>query len=89
MLTTAEKSEEILRTIIGIIRDNSTLNVDDEEIFVKFERDWGPNSGTMTVSMDGQHTHVGFPGSTVEQMIDSLHSTLCESTGLSWAKGQS
>lgn len=32
-----------------------------------------------------EHSHVGYPGATDEQLINNLYELLCNDTGLSWA----
>lgn len=71
---TAKKSELILRQMLEII--NSGKNITLEE-------DFGNN--TLTIYVDKQHSHVGVPGGSFEQMVDNLHGLLCEGRGLSWA----
>jgi len=45
-------------------------------------QDFGDN--TLTIEIDGKHTHCGSPGGTFEQLIDSLDDTLNKQKGLSW-----
>lgn len=51
---------------------------------VSFEEDWGEN--TLTIFVDGAHSHVGSPGGTEEQLMRELHDLLCGGRGLSWSE---
>ncbi len=80
-MTTAEKSEAILRKITEIIdADPSKPTV------VGFSQGWGPH--TVTVHITGQgHTPCGSfsPDSKWEYLVDHLYDLFVENRGLSFA----
>ncbi len=78
-MTTEDKCKAILEAIV--MRCNNDL--DEGDPAVGFGRDWGKN--TLTLFIEGSHSHVGVPGGTFEQLVDSLHGWLCEDQGLSLA----
>ena len=81
-MTTAEKSEAILRAIMGIVDADSA-----KQVSVTFSQDWGPHSVTLEITGRG-HTHCGsfHDGATWDELVDSLHGTLVRQHGLSWVK---
>lgn len=54
---------------------------------VTFEEDFGGN--TLTVFIDGQHTHCGCPGAPLSNLIDGLYASLHGGPGLSWVGAES
>lgn len=72
-MTNAEKCEEILKKI---------LEISNKENF-SFERDWG--NFTSTILIGNRHTHIGIPGGTWDDYVDSLYDCLIKGNGLSWA----
>ena len=50
---------------------------------VAFEEDWGGNS--LTLFIDGAHTHCGIPENDFDSLVKSLHGTLVRGSGLSFA----
>jgi hypothetical protein len=84
-MTTPEKCEAILKAIQAICDDPA---YHESAVAVGFSRDWGPHSMTVVIAGQG-HTHVGsfLDSATWEGLVDSLHGTLCESHGLSFAGG--
>jgi len=76
MLDRESKADAILRAIRDRCNAGST---------VSFEEDWGNN--TLTVNVDGSHTHVGIPGKedgSFDQLVDNLYNVLHGGPGLSW-----
>lgn len=77
-MSTAEKSEEILRAILAIVNDGTGKRVG-------FAADWG--GYTATISGSGKkHAHVGCLGAADgwERFVDDLHRQLTKGEG-SWA----
>ena len=70
-MTTNEKSNQILRNIIHRCNDNQR---------VVLETDMGSN--TVTVYLDAQHTHCGYPNCSIDELIDSLYDLLVHNRGL-------
>jgi len=68
-----ERAEGILKTLVLITNTGGA---------VTFEDDWGGNS--LTVSIDGNHTHVGLPEGTFEDLLEQLKNVLAGGPGLSF-----
>lgn len=68
----AEK--EILQAILNLVNQGHTI---------RFVQDWGGNS--VTLSIDGKHTHCGMFDEDFEKIIKDLHQTLVDNRGLSFA----
>jgi hypothetical protein len=81
---THKKCSDILACIV-----NQVNTVESEKFAyqhgasVGFRHDFGDN--TLTIYVNGNHTHVGTPGGTFEELIDQLHNLLINGKGLSWA----
>lgn len=73
-MTTPEKCEAIVRRLVDLVNKGKTI---------QFSDDWGGNS--MTVAMDGGHTHVGDPDFAFDILADNLYNCLTGGPGLSWA----
>lgn len=84
---TGQKAIEILEWIVECANDHKA---------VVLTEDWGGFSLTVSLGVQSEedfritpsaHTHVGnlADDGTIEQLIDSLHSTVTGSGGLSWA----
>lgn len=78
-MTTADKCRSIIENIL----ERCNKNPGSHEAVIGFSDDWGGNS--LTVFMDGSHTHVGQPGGTFANLVDSLHRLLVHGEGLSLA----
>lgn len=74
-MTTAEKSEAILKKIIEIINTGET---------VAFETDM--YNWTATIMKGELHTHVGIPGKdgSFDLLVNNLYDLLINGQGLSW-----
>jgi hypothetical protein len=68
-----DKCEAILEKILELVNQGRR---------VAFEEDWGGNS--LTLFIDGAHTHCGVKGNSWNDLINSLHSTLSGGPGLSF-----
>jgi hypothetical protein len=82
---TQRKAVEILQAIESLLQKKQ--EVLDSEVQLRpvigFDPDcWGDNN--WTVWSGDSHTHVGVPGGSFENLVDNLHSLLCERRGLSW-----
>ncbi len=60
------------------------LKIVNEDSVISFVRDWGDNS--LTINIDGSHTHCGDPKSSFENLIDDIYNVLIEKRGLTWSK---
>ena len=58
------------------------LDIINENKVIVLTEDFGDN--TLTIEIDGRHTHCGSPSGTFEQLVDSLHGVLIDKKGLSW-----
>lgn len=85
-LDTQGKSVAILRAIEQRLQDQSVqchMATELKRPVIGFDPDvWGAN--TWTVWAGDNHTHVGYPDGSFEQLVDSLYDLLCEKKGLSW-----
>lgn len=78
-MTTAEKSEAILREIVR--RCNEAPDGDNT---IGFGPDcWGGN--TLTIFMEDSHTHAGCPGESFEVLVNNLYNMLVNGKGLGLA----
>ena len=77
-----QKCREIIKAITKRCDDP---NVDKCESVVGFTRDWGGNS--LTVLIDGGHTHVGDPEHPFWMLVEDLHALLTSGFGLSVHRG--
>ena len=79
---TQEKCEYVIRKLVEIVNAKP-----DGTVFAIEADCWHGNTLTISIrSKDGGlHTHVGTPGGSFDELVDSLHGTLCENRGLSWA----
>lgn len=50
---------------------------------IGFGADMGEN--TLTIEMDGKHSHIGVPQGSIEFLIKNLYELLVEGKGLTWA----
>jgi hypothetical protein len=79
-MNTQEKCEAILQNIVK--RCNEDGDAGSGKPVVSFAPDWGGNSLTLYIGED--HTHVGHPESTFDNLIDRLYAQLLEGKGLSF-----
>ena len=78
-MTTNEKCREILEAVVRLSNSEGHVN---------FLQDFGGN--TLTVGVLGDHTHVGCPGGSFDQLVDNLHAALVgPGVHLSWAGARS
>lgn len=76
-MTTPEKSEAILRTMLELANSGRDVIV---------MQDLGGNSATVVLRGEHpNHAHVGIPEGDWDTFVDELHALLCEGRGLSWA----
>ena len=80
-MNTQEKCEAILKEIVRRCDDNR--GTEPDEPVISFAQDWGGNS--ITLYVDGSHTHMGSHEGTFDQLINGLHDFLLEGKGLSLA----
>ena len=73
-METPDKCVAILQRIVELANSGK---------IVSFEEDWGGNS--LTVNVDGGHTHVGLPDNSFDLLADNLYNSLHGGPGLSWA----
>lgn len=66
--------KEILQAILILVNKGHT---------VSFKNDWGGNS--ITLFIDGKHTHCGVDEGSFDLLVQSLHDVLVQHRGLSLA----
>lgn len=76
-LTTAEKCEAVIKDIHDYVQQNEAHS------FTIIADLFGVN--TLTIYKGDDHTHVGNPDGTWDQLIDNLYDQLVKGKGLSWA----
>ena len=69
------KEREILAKMLEIVNSGKVITL---------EEDWGDN--TLTIEIDGAHSHCGVNDGSFDTMIDHLHGLLVNGRGMSWAK---
>lgn len=72
-MTTEEKCAAIIQKMVLICNNGNVVSLED---------DFGGN--TLTINVDGGHTHVGVPDGDFDTLIDQLYHTLHGGPGLSW-----
>ena len=70
------KTEDKALAILKYIAENSHEKI-------RFSEDMGGNS--MTLHIGFHHTHIGYLGATLEELVNNLYSVLIEKYGLSWS----
>jgi hypothetical protein len=69
-----QKSSEIIKEIVRLANTG---------IPVTIEKDWG-DANTCTIFIGDDHTHMGWPDCTHDQLIDNLYDLLINGQGLSF-----
>lgn len=74
---TDKKCREIIEEMVRVANSKG---------LIAFEEDFGENTLTILVGTGDQlqHTHIGFPECSFEQLVDSLHNLLIKKAGLNW-----